>query len=105
MISQQPARRTLKAVGESGKSDLRWIEHQQVNVIVQRPEICGRYKDGVLWPPSYFIGSGGGAPLAVIAEYIRNQRKAAPPSRPEGRVVLPTGLMRPVSQLSGGAGN
>src|SRR5215469_10996904 len=39
-----------------------------------RPEISGRYKDGVLWSPSYFAGSCGGAPLSVIAEYIRNQR-------------------------------
>src|SRR5215467_828849 len=36
-----------------------------------RPEISGRYKDGVLWSPSYFAGSCGGAPLSVIAEYIR----------------------------------
>ena len=47
-----------------------------------RPEISGRYKDGVLWSPSYFAGSCGGAPLSVIAEYIRNQRGAAPPPRP-----------------------
>jgi putative transposase len=46
----------------------------------QRPEICGRYKDGVLWSPSYFAGSCGGAPIAVITEYIRNQRKAALPA-------------------------
>jgi len=50
-----------------------------------RPEIIGRYKDGVLWSPSYFAGSCGGAPLSIIAAYIRNQRKAAPPPRPEGR--------------------
>ena len=35
---------------------------------------------------SYFAGSwAGGAPLAVIAESIHNQREAAPLSRPEGR--------------------
>jgi putative transposase len=51
----------------------------------QRPEVCDRYKDGVLWSPSYFAGSCGGAQLVVITEYIRNQRKAAPPFRPEGR--------------------
>src|SRR5215467_5288181 len=50
-----------------------------------RPEISGRYKDGVLWSPSYFAGSCGGAPLSVIAEYIRNQRGAAPPPRPKRR--------------------
>jgi hypothetical protein len=31
---QQPARHTLKAVDEFGKSDLRWIERHQLNVIV-----------------------------------------------------------------------
>ena len=48
-------------------------------------KITGRYKDGVLWSPSYFAGLCGGAPLTVIADSIRNQRKAAPPPRPEGR--------------------
>ena len=37
------------------------------------------------WSPSYFAGSCGGAPLSVIAEYIRNQRGAAPPPRPKRR--------------------
>jgi putative transposase len=50
-----------------------------------RPEISGRYKNGVLWSPSYFAGSCGGAPLSIIAEYIRHQREVAPPPRPEGR--------------------
>ena len=55
-----------------------------------RPEISGRYKQGVLWSPSYFVASCGGAPLSIIAEYVRNQREAASgrsrlPPRPEGR--------------------
>jgi putative transposase len=41
--------------------------------------MSGRYKDGVLWSPSYFAGSCAGAPLSTIAEYLRNQREAAPP--------------------------
>jgi putative transposase len=55
-----------------------------------RPEVRGRYKDGVLWSPSYFVASCGGAPLNIIAEYVKSQR-AAPsgrsrvPPRPEGR--------------------
>lgn len=55
-----------------------------------RPEITGRYSHGVLWSPSYFAASCGGAPLSVIAEYIQSQR-AAPggrsrlPPRPKGR--------------------
>lgn len=56
----------------------------------QRPEVSGRYKDGVLWSPSYFVASCGGAPLTIIAEYVRNQREATSsrsrlPPRPEGR--------------------
>jgi putative transposase len=55
-----------------------------------RPEIAGRYSKGVLWSPSYFAASCGGAPLSVIAEYIKSQRAAAScrsrlPPRPKGR--------------------
>lgn len=30
---------------------------------------------GHLWSPSYFAGSCGGAPLAVVKEYIENQKR------------------------------
>jgi putative transposase len=30
-----------------------------------------------LWSPSYFAGSCGGAPLAVVKEYIENQKRPA----------------------------
>ncbi|WP_214102737.1 transposase [Acrocarpospora catenulata] len=30
---------------------------------------------GHLWPPSYFAGSRGGAPLKIICEYIENQNR------------------------------
>ena len=50
-----------------------------------RPEVSGRYHDGVLWSASYFAASCGGAPLSVIAEYVRSQREGALPPRPEGR--------------------
>jgi putative transposase len=42
-----------------------------------RPEITGRYYKGVLWSPSYFAASCGGAPLSVISEYVRSQREVA----------------------------
>ncbi|QXX76516.1 IS200/IS605 family transposase [Methylovirgula sp. HY1] len=56
----------------------------------RRPEMRGRYKNGVLWSPSYFVASCGGAPLTVIAEYVRSQREAPSgrsrlPPRPKGR--------------------
>jgi len=30
------------------------------------------WKD-VLWSPSYFVGSCGGAPLSIVKEYVKNQ--------------------------------
>ncbi|WP_282026678.1 IS200/IS605 family transposase [Limimaricola cinnabarinus] len=58
----------------------------------QRPEITGRYREGVLWSPSYFAASCGGAPLSVIADYVKSQRETASghshiPPRPKGRGI------------------
>lgn len=58
----------------------------------KRPEVTGRYRRGVLWSPSYFAASCGGAPLSVIAEYVKSQRETATgrshiPPRPEGRGI------------------
>lgn len=55
-----------------------------------RPEVRGRYNGGVLWSPSYFVASCGGAPLSIVAEYVKSQREAPSgrsrlPPRPEGR--------------------
>ena len=47
-----------------------------------RPEISGRYYNGVLWSPSYFAASCGGAPLDVIKQYVQNQRNKAVVSSP-----------------------
>lgn len=40
-------------------------------------EIRKYYWKGVLWSPSYFAGSCGGAPISVIKEYIKNQQSPA----------------------------
>ena len=40
----------------------------------QFPSLVRRYWKGVLWSPSYFAASCGGAPLAMIKQYIENQR-------------------------------
>ena len=50
-----------------------------------RPEVAGRYRQGVLWSPSYFVASCGGAPLSVIADYVRSQREPPQAPRPEDR--------------------
>ena len=41
----------------------------------QRPDIARRYWKGVLWSPSYFAASCGGAPLDIIRRYVEQQRK------------------------------
>jgi putative transposase len=37
------------------------------------PDLENRYYKGVLWSPSYFAGSCGGAPIDIIKKYIQNQ--------------------------------
>ena len=46
-----------------------------------RPDIASRYRDGVLWSPTYFAASAGGAPLAIIKQYVKQQmqRASSPP--------------------------
>ena len=39
------------------------------------PEIARRYYQGVLWSSSYFAASCSGAPLAIISQYVEDQRK------------------------------
>jgi len=48
----------------------------------ERPDIAARYRDGVLWSPSYLAASTGGATLAVVKQYVEQQRAS---SSPEGR--------------------
>jgi putative transposase len=43
-----------------------------------RPDLAKRYWHGVLWAPSYFAASAGGAPLAVLREYVEQQRASSP---------------------------
>ena len=39
-----------------------------------QPELVRRYWKGVLWSPSYFAASCGGAPISIIRQYIEKQR-------------------------------
>lgn len=39
-----------------------------------RPEIRKRYWKGVLWSPSYFAASCGGAPIGIVRQYIEQQK-------------------------------
>jgi len=38
------------------------------------PGILKKLCDGALWSPSYFAGSCGGAPIAIIRQYIEQQQ-------------------------------
>ena len=40
----------------------------------RRPDMRKRYWKGVLWSPSYFAASCGGAPIAIVRPYIEQQK-------------------------------
>jgi putative transposase len=40
----------------------------------QRPDIRKRYWKGVLWSPSYFASSCGGALISIVRRYIEQQK-------------------------------
>jgi putative transposase len=40
----------------------------------RRPDMRKRYWKGVLWSPSYFAASCGGAPIATVRQYIEQQK-------------------------------
>jgi putative transposase len=39
----------------------------------ERPDLKKRYWKNVLWSPSYFASSCGGAPISIIRQYIEQQ--------------------------------
>jgi putative transposase len=45
----------------------------------ERPDLAARYLRGVLWSPSYFAVSAGGAPTGRIKQYIEAQRCSTAP--------------------------
>ena len=42
-----------------------------------RPDIASKYWKGVLWSPSYFVVSAGGAPLETIKAYVEARRASS----------------------------
>jgi len=40
----------------------------------KHPSIFKKLWGGALWSPSYFAGSCGGAPIAIIRQYIEQQQ-------------------------------
>ena len=45
----------------------------------ERPDIAHRYWKGVLWSPSYFVASTGGATLEKVKQYVEAQRASTSP--------------------------
>jgi putative transposase len=43
----------------------------------ERPDIQRRYWKGVLWSPSYFAASCGGAPISIVRQSIEQQQTPA----------------------------
>jgi putative transposase len=41
---------------------------------IERPDIEKRYWNNVLWSPSSLAASCGGAPLAIIKQYVEQQK-------------------------------
>jgi putative transposase len=41
---------------------------------IERPDIEKCYWNNALWSPSYFAASCGGPPLAIIKQYVEQQK-------------------------------
>ena len=69
LLVEYPPKVALSALVNSlkGVSSRRLRQHH--------PDLAARYYQGVLWSPSYFAASCGGAPLSIIRQYVENQRQ------------------------------
>ena len=52
----------------------------------ERPDLAHKFWKGVLWSPSYFAASCGGAPIGIIKQYIE-QQQTPQPIRPRASYV------------------
>ncbi|GLR92310.1 hypothetical protein GCM10007857_90360 [Bradyrhizobium iriomotense] len=69
-VSARNAFALISNLGEDCAGAVQFVTHDRLEAL----------KSGAgLWSPSYFAGSCGGAPLAIIAEYVQSQRQ---PRRP-----------------------
>ena len=41
---------------------------------LERPDLASRYWKNVLWSPSYFAASCGGAPIEILKRYVEQQK-------------------------------
>jgi REP element-mobilizing transposase RayT len=55
-------------------SSSRNIEERRRLLRIERPDLEQRYWNHVLWSPSYFAASCGGAPLGIIKQHVEQQK-------------------------------
>jgi putative transposase len=68
LLVQYPPKVAVSALVNSLKGVSSRLVHQQ------RPDIRKRYWKGVLWSPSYFASSCGGASISIVGQYIEQQK-------------------------------
>ena len=69
LLVEYPPKVTLSTLVNS----LKGVSSRRLEQV--HPDVTARYWRGVLWSPSHFAASCGGAPLSIIKTYIENQRK------------------------------
>jgi len=68
LLVNYPPKRSISALVNS----LKGVSSRLLRL--ERPDLTRRYWKGVLWSPSYFAASCGGAPIGVLKAYIEQQR-------------------------------
>lgn len=67
LIEYNPKVQLTKLINSLKAVTSRRLRHQFI-------DLRAAYDKPVLWSRSYFVGSCGGAPLEVVAQYVKNQR-------------------------------
>jgi putative transposase len=68
LLINYPPKRSLSSLVNSRKG----VRSRLLRV--ERPDIEKRYWQDILWSPSYFADSCGGAPLGIIKRYLEQQK-------------------------------
>jgi putative transposase len=69
LLVNYPAKDSISALLKSWKG----VSSRMLRL--ERPDLRPRYCKGVLWSPSYFAASCGGAPIGILKAYIEQQKK------------------------------
>jgi putative transposase len=71
MLVEYPPKLSVSVMVNAFKGTSSRLLHQE------RPHIAARYRKGVLWSPSYFAASTGGATLETVKRYVEQHRAEA----------------------------